>query len=201
MTTCLKATLVESELLAASSILTVSGVNFSLARPLAKDVRLEDIAQGLSLTNRYSGQTRQAYSVAQHAVLVARSLRDAGERPRVQQWGLHHDDAEAYCGDVTRPLKRLMRRGGEWSAYDEIERRIMAAIAEALGLVGTEQPAAVEHHDKAVGAREQIDLGRVPADWVPLVTPATCVVTPWSAAKARRVFMFEHLRIESEVAA
>lgn len=181
------------------TMLTASGVIFSLARPRPEDVRLEDIAQGLSLTNRYSGQTKAAYCVAQHAVLVARSLRNAGASPREIQWGLHHDDAEAYVGDVTRPLKRLLRQGAERSVYDRIEERVMAAIARALGLVGTEPPAIVEQHDKAVGAREQLDLERVPPGWVPLCAPADISVRPWGAVLARVQYLDEHARIESEV--
>jgi hypothetical protein len=181
------------------TMLTASRVVFSLARPRPEDVRLEDIAQGLSLTNRYSGQTKVAYCVAQHAVLVARSLRASGATPAEQLWGLHHDDAEAYVGDVTRPLKRLLRQGNERSVYDVIEDNVMGAIAEALGLEGTEQPAIVSEYDKRVGAREQIDLGRVPAGWVPLIAPAHCVVEPWAAERARREFLVEHERLEREV--
>lgn len=181
------------------TMLTASGVIFSLANPRPEDVRLADIAQALSLTNRYCGQTRRPYCVAQHAVLVARSLRDAGATLAEQLWGLHHDDAEAYVGDVTRPLKRLLRQGNARSVYDVIEDHVMGAIAEALGLEGTEQPAIVGEHDKAVGAREQIDLGRVPLGWVPLCEPASIVVEPWSAERARAEYLDEHDRIEREV--
>jgi hypothetical protein len=192
--------MVDVEMVDAATLLTVSGVVFSLARPRPEDVRLEDIAQGLSLTNRYTGQTRRAYSVAQHAVLVARELRRAGHPPHIVQWGLHHDDAEAYCGDVTRPMKKLLRQGGEWSVYDVVEDRVMAAIAEALGLEGAKAPHVVEQFDKAVGVREQMDLRRVPAGWVPPCRPADCLVSPWEAHRAYDLFLYEHQTIEAEVA-
>jgi hypothetical protein len=192
--------MVDVEMVDAATLLTVSGITFSLARPRAEDVRLEDIAQGLSLTNRYTGQTRRPYSVAQHAVLVARELRRAGHPPDVVMWGLHHDDAEAYCGDVTRPMKKLLRQGGEWSVYDVVEDRVMAAIAEALGLKGTKAPPVVEQFDKAVGAREQIDLRRVPPGWVPACRPADCLVSPWESHRAFDLYLYEHQMIAVEVA-
>jgi hypothetical protein len=42
--------------------------------------------------------------------------------------GLHHDDAEAFVGDVTQPLKHMLRE------YRAIEASVFAAIVEALGL-------------------------------------------------------------------
>ena len=69
----------------------------------ADDIDLEDIAHGLSLTNRWNGATEQAVSVAWHSLVVSTL---ASERyPSAALYGLMHDAAEAYTGDWTRPYK------------------------------------------------------------------------------------------------
>jgi hypothetical protein len=180
--------LTESSLLLGHRMLTVSGVDFSLAKPRAEDVRIEDIAHGLSLTNRYAGQTRTAYNVAQHSVLVARTLAAIAQPREVILAGLMHDAAEAYVGDLTRPVKRLIRQGAKHSAFDYLEDAVMGAIAERFG-IALPLPEIVHEHDAAMCAREQLDLGRVPAGWVPPCAPADCRVTPWHAGHAEAAFL------------
>lgn len=65
------------------------------------DMCLEDIAHGLSLTCRFAGHCIRFYSVAQHAVHVAAQLNSN----RLARVGLHHDDPEAYIGDMVRCVK------------------------------------------------------------------------------------------------
>ena len=84
-----------------------SGVYVELADPQPETIRLEDIAFSLANIARYGGHV-PFYSVAQHAVLVTRRLRKQGETNAVQLAGLHHDDPEAYIGDVPKPLKPLL---------------------------------------------------------------------------------------------
>lgn len=101
-----------------------SGRYLDLARPRWTDMTLEDIAHGLSHTARFAGQSRRFYSVAEHACLVAAKLSEEGWPPLVQMRGLHHDDPEAFIGDVTRPLKSLLPgyRRLETFLWDEIVR-------------------------------------------------------------------------------
>jgi 5'-deoxynucleotidase YfbR-like HD superfamily hydrolase len=67
-----------------------------------EDVRLRDIAHHLSIINRFNGATKRPIPVAQHAVYVSRLLDGTGF-----EWdGLHHDDGEAYVGDMTKWLKK-----------------------------------------------------------------------------------------------
>lgn len=95
-----------------------SGNYLDLAEPDPEDVTLRDIARGLSNTCRFGGQCSEFYSVAEHAVLVADRLCVMGYGHEVQFAGLHHDDTEAFMGDVVRPLKQLV--GG----YPEMEARL-----------------------------------------------------------------------------
>lgn len=68
------------------------------------DVCLTDIAHSLSQICRFNGHTRVFYSVAQHSVLASQLI-----APQHAAWGLMHDAAEAYIGDLTRPIKRSVR--------------------------------------------------------------------------------------------
>jgi hypothetical protein len=86
-----------------------SGRYLDLKSPDPAVIKLEDIAHGLAFTCRYSGQCGDYYSIAQHAVMCARYLAKQGADVLTQLAGLHHDDAEAFLGDVVRPLKSLIQ--------------------------------------------------------------------------------------------
>jgi hypothetical protein len=90
---------------------------------------LEDIAHALSNTCRYGGHCQEFYSVAEHAVLVSKRLERQGASLAYQLGGLHHDDAEAYLGDIPRPMKKLLGR-----AYEILTERFDKAIVKALEL-------------------------------------------------------------------
>lgn len=105
-----------------------SGDYLDLADPHQGSISLGSIAHGLAHTCRFAGQSERFYSVAEHACLVAAKLEGEGAMERVVFAGLHHDDAEAFIGDVTRPLKSLL------PGYAKLEARVTREIAEALGL-------------------------------------------------------------------
>ena len=89
-----------------SRLHTFSGQGFDPLNPCTKDVRLEDIAHALAQTCRFGGHTPRHYSVAQHAVFVALLVLKVSRRPDWALLALHHDSAEAYLGDIPRPIKR-----------------------------------------------------------------------------------------------
>lgn len=113
----------------ASEVETHSGRYVDCAHPLAETLTLDDIAHALSQACRYGGHCDPYYSVAEHAVFVSRRLERRGYSKAFQLAGLHHDDAEAYLGDIPRPLKPLL---GE--AYGELTDRMDNAICVALPL-------------------------------------------------------------------
>lgn len=100
-------------------ITTYSGIHFDLVSPTADMVRIEDIAHHLAHVCRWAGAPKAFWSVAQHSAIVSYIT-----PPRLRQWALLHDAAEAYIGDITRPLKTLL------PGLREIEDRIMRVIAE-----------------------------------------------------------------------
>lgn len=122
-------------------MLTFSGRRFYPLEPKASDVELIDVAHGLAMTCRYGGQCKRYYSVAEHCVLVSEIVeqhaRNAGHHPdevrRLAQLALMHDSAEAYIGDMIRPLKHQP----EMSEFRRAEVAIELCIAEAFGLKWT----------------------------------------------------------------
>lgn len=85
-----------------------SGTFFRLDEPVADQVHLADIAHHLGNICRFGGAPNSFYSVAEHCIKVRKylQLQDCG--PRVQLAGLLHDAHEAYVGDVTTPVKKLL---------------------------------------------------------------------------------------------
>lgn len=108
---------------------TYTGLYVDLKNPDPETIVIEDIAHALSQICRYNGHVERFDSVAEHAVFVSQRLERKGYSPEVQMEGLHHDDAEAYLGDVVRPLKNLLG-----PVYEKMSSRMDDAIATALGL-------------------------------------------------------------------
>jgi hypothetical protein len=111
-----------------TTIETGSGVFFDFANPRAEDVLLDDVAMALSNSCRFNGLVLRFYSIAEHALLVRRLVKAAG-RPDLGYAALHHDDEEAYLGDVVKPLKQFLGDG-----YSQLAARVNAAVGEAFGI-------------------------------------------------------------------
>lgn len=111
-----------------NTIRCISGVHFDLANPRAEDVRLEDIATGLSHICRYGGHVPDFFSVAEHSIACALLGRDGGHSDHICRAALLHDAAESYIGDCVKPLKVMLPE------YSVIESAIEDAIAEAFGI-------------------------------------------------------------------
>lgn len=113
-------------------IQTYSRKHFEFANPTAEMICIEDIAHALSQINRFTGHTRDPYSVAEHSILVAQMCES-----QYQLEALLHDAAEAYLGDVSSPLKHIH----EMDSYRLIlEPRINAVIRAKFGLPAVETP-------------------------------------------------------------
>lgn len=105
-------------------MLTRSGRWFDLTDPCPGDFTFADIAGALSKLCRYGGHiTAPHYSVAEHSVWCAWQAKRDGLSVEIQIAALMHDAAEAFIGDVIRPLKRLL---GE--PYRQLEERIMRTV-------------------------------------------------------------------------
>lgn len=113
----------------AHEVETFSGSWVDTHAPNPKTIRLEDIAHALANTCRYGGHCSKFYSVAEHAVFCSIRVERQGYGRNVCLAALHHDDAEAYLGDIPRPLKPLLGQ-----VYTDLSDRMDEAIVEGLGL-------------------------------------------------------------------
>ena len=103
----------------------VGGGLVDVLTPEPNSIHIADIAHALSMICRYGGHVREYYSVAQHSCLVAQLL-----APRLRIYGLLHDAAEAYLGDVVSPLKGKLALCGK--PFCEAEEELRSAILRAL---------------------------------------------------------------------
>jgi 5'-deoxynucleotidase YfbR-like HD superfamily hydrolase len=170
-----------------------SGQQFWPLDPYITEISVDDIAHHLGMICRYGGATKFHYSVAQHVVLICRWLRAAGRSPMEQFWGLHHDDSEAYIGDVIRPLKP------EIKGYFAIEDHLMGAIADRFGL-SPKMPAIVKEADFRICADER-DLCLTPCvePWGQHLEPLGVEILKWSPEEARAQYLQEHYRLVEEI--
>lgn len=112
-----------------ATVIATSGGYLDLAAPRPDDIRLSDIALGLSRLARFTGQGRHAVSVARHSVNCYREAVALGLPEWVCRLALMHDATEAYIGDVSRPLKGML------PDYARIERAVWLAICQRFDLV------------------------------------------------------------------
>lgn len=157
-------------------IQTFSGGQFWPLDPRADEVKLTDIAHQLAKICRFGGATLDFYSVAEHSLRVADLV-----PPELRLQALLHDAAEAYCGDVVRPLKRNL------TGYDAIESRIAFAIGEKFGVDLVNLHPLVIQADNEMLAVEFRDLLAHRGDRKPLPEPPRGVriyetLTPRAAA-------------------
>jgi hypothetical protein len=159
-------------------IQTFSGACFWPLDPRPEDVNIIDIAHALSMKCRFGGHTKRFYSVAEHSILVSLFC-----DPPVALWGLLHDAAEAYSADVPSPLKASL------AGWDDMEDRIMAAVAARFGLTGPE-PEAVRYFDRAILTDERAAL-MTPCvrAWPPMPERLGASVYGWDPRRAEVWFL------------
>jgi len=158
---------------------THTGRQFWPLAPNPEDVCLDDIAHALGLVCRFAGHCKRFYSVAEHSLYVAEQVLTMGVawaggdyRPGVAdliRQALLHDAAEAYLGDIIRPLKPT------WQEYRVIEKNLLECIHEALWVpANAEDQQAIKHADNILLATEARDLMLAPpAPWSALPSPRT----------------------------
>ena len=87
---------------------------------------LREIAERLSLIQRWNGRTTVPWTVLHHTIL-ATSLLPETATPYLRLTVLMHDAAEGWTGDIPRPFK--------CPEQAELEREILAEIYDGLNLV------------------------------------------------------------------
>lgn len=105
-----------------------SGRYFDLANPKPDQFTFADIAGALSKICRFGGQVDLFYSVAEHLHHCAEQAEIDRLPFKTQQAVLMHDAAEAFIGDMVKPLKIML------PDYARIERVIEDVIGEKFGI-------------------------------------------------------------------
>jgi len=134
---------------------TYSGTKFYPMNIYGSKINIYDIAHALSNVCRFAGHCSQFYSVAQHSVIVSKVVSKENAR-----WGLLHDAAEAYIGDIARPIKHIKGMTG----YRKLEREILKVVADRFGLE-PKIPNEVKEYDDLVLRNEAKVLGMLQDDW------------------------------------
>lgn len=169
-------------------IMTISGRFFEFLDPKPDQIHIEDIAHALSMTCRFSGHTRQFYSVAEHSVRVSRVC-----DPTDALHGLLHDAAEAYLTDLPRPIKRMLPQ------YKALEDKVQSAIYRRFGLDDA-TPQSVKRADGILLATEGRDLCAPGWEfWGLPEKPTIQKIQPWTSSEARDVFLGRFSELHSEV--
>lgn len=163
-----------------NKIRTVSGRIVDLYEPDTGEIDIQDIAVSLSNLCRYGGHVHEHYSVAEHSVLCAcEAMNDGVERELVKAI-LLHDAAEAYIGDVPRPIKNVIS-----DCYAPLEAIFERAIEQRFGVNFEKHKDVIKHYDMTIFFEEcrTFDPGNVkdlqgvddypkPATSVECMTPA-----------------------------
>ena len=165
---------------------TFLGNRFFLTNPHIDDVDIEDIAHGLAYQCRFNGQTREFYSVAQHSLMVMSLVPE-----ELRFSALLHDAAEAYLGDMVKPLKNL------FPEFSMIEARVMEIIGHRFGLDLTHLDPAIKQADLIALATEKRDLMPHSVEtwhYLQNIEPLAEAIQSMSPQKAKSAFLeaFNH---------
>jgi hypothetical protein len=159
---------------------TFTGKAFYPLDPRPSEVDPVDIAHALSMICRFGGHSTRFYSVAEHSVLVSYAV-----SPAAALWGLMHDAAEAYVGDMVRPLKRSM------PAYQVTELRVIRAIADRFRL-NWKCPAEVKTADTRLLVDERdalMNASILPWGSLEGIEPLGVEIVGWSPEEAKAQFL------------
>ena len=181
--------------------------------PLAlkpEDIDIDDIAHALSNVCRWGGHIPHFYSVAQHSVLVSEIsfliFREQRQQtgpvilPRiVALYGLLHDAAEAYLGDVCRPLKHDTGNATA-AAYKAAEENALSVILDKFELQIESMPSVVALADNVLLKLEAKQFNKILAsydedtgNYERYFTPKICLPVEPKEAKRRFLRKFAEL--------
>jgi hypothetical protein len=159
---------------------------FYFFKPTDDVIDIYDIGQSLGHTARFGGHYRAEiafYSVAEHSYLLAEYAN--------LKWGpvagfeaLMHDAAEAYVGDMIRPLKN------SYPLLKEAEKVVEAAVRESFGLPA-QKPDWMRELDHRMLAAERLKVkGKSTLHWAGEdITPLPISFRFFSPNRARDCFL------------
>lgn len=166
---------------------TFTGKKVNIFKMTKEDVDINDISHALSMTCRFNGHCKDFYSVAEHSVRCLDVLKDSclhttHEKLQV----LMHDAAEAYIGDIPRPIKQ------QWPFISELENKIQKVIFEALNIKYSESfyVEEIKKIDDILLATEARDLNlNVDEQWTLKQEPLEKRIISYSQKEAESLFL------------
>ena len=168
---------------------TFLGGKFFPLQPRSDEVTIEDIAHGLAMTCRYGGQCNRFYSVAEHCVHVSHMV-----DPKYALHGLLHDSAEAYIGDMIRPLKHQP----EMIAFRNAEEAIELEVAIRFGLHWSDEAKRnVKDIYNRILADEVLQLQTNPQHYEDVLEqkPLGITLPCWNPSEAEQKFIWRYLEL------
>ncbi len=167
-----------------------SGTKINLVDPTVDMIQIGDIIHALSQMCRFGAHTSSFYSVLQHSLLVYSLAPD-----ELKKEALLHDAAEAYVGDVIKPLKVMLG-----DVYDDIESQFNQLIAQRFGLDHQKLLAVKKYDVEALIIEHGAFMKNEEESWRQMVTHfgVNCILTP---AEARVQFSWiyrKHFDIQIE---
>lgn len=117
---------------------TANGLKHYPFAPKPEDIHIDVVAHHLAARGRWNGATQHPedpmrifHSVAEHSVDVADFIEFEMDRPDLALEALLHDAAEAFNGDLIRPLKYSEEFAKPFQKVEEHNER---AVAQRFGL-------------------------------------------------------------------
>ena len=185
-----------------SWIITRSGRKFDLLDPKPQDVVLSDIAHALAHQCRFAGHTRTFYSVAYHSYLASYAVGKmpglvvGEERRLIELEALLHDAHEAYCGDISAPLRNAL--ADRTSELEAIINRIDEVIRRKFHLPTIPSPRVVEA-DRVMLATERRDVLAAAhnVEWPSLrgVRPLDRPIKPMTSERSEVLFYRRYIEL------
>jgi hypothetical protein len=176
------------------AICTFTGRAIRPLDPKPSDIDILDIAHSLANQCRFTGHTKEFYSVAQHSVHVSELC---NEFPLE---GLLHDASETYLSDIARPIKKA----DDLLAieYRGVEAELQFAIEQRFNLNPASE-AEVKKADDAMLGAEARDLmhedffkfGMSKFDYSSGPNP----IIPWEPEKAESLFLERYMNLTAKL--
>ena len=135
-----------------NTIKVAAGHYVDLVTPDPASIEIKSIAAALSKICRFGGHCPKFYSVAEHCIHATAMACADGYTGDALMAVFLHDAAEAYIGDMVKPLKVTMPQ------YGEAERRLESAIELAFGVDLDRWEGVIKRFDRAMLKAEKIAM-------------------------------------------
>ena len=173
---------------------THSGIAFDYDSDDLSQITIEDIAAHLAKICRFNGACKEFYSVAQHSILVSEDLKYLNYSINYQLYGLLHDAAEAYIGDIVRPFKD--------EYMSNFENKLLSRILSSLELSEDRYflyKKAIKCSDNRMLLAEKHQLMATPQrDWDFTGVASPIVIKPLTWKKSQKTFLTHYNKLRNK---